>query len=194
MKTFWKPKTKSKSFFNESKYPSRSVSENKLISKHPYKDSDKDGVMNWYDCKPKMRKKQDVMMRPTPKPPIVTQPVPVAPPKVRPPQPAPSAPVTPPRVPTMPPQKTPLPVPKNPEPKYKAVPLPVTPETKYKVQPMPAQPFKGVPRGNLPGRQIPLAPKGTHWETITSSKGGVERKFRVLVDNTTGKFVPGYKK
>jgi hypothetical protein len=42
-------------------YPKRSISEMRLIDRNPYGDKDKDGLMNWFDCKPKNRKKQDVI-------------------------------------------------------------------------------------------------------------------------------------
>lgn len=42
------------------KYPKRTTQENKVIKKQPYKDSDKDGVMNWFDCKPLNKKKQSM--------------------------------------------------------------------------------------------------------------------------------------
>lgn len=60
-KTFWKQKKPHLPKIHDAKYPKRSTIENKLIAKHPYKDNDHDKVMNWYDCKPLERKKQDVM-------------------------------------------------------------------------------------------------------------------------------------
>jgi hypothetical protein len=44
-------------------YPKRSMSEMRLIDKKPYGDKDKDGLMNWFDCKPKNKHKTSAMMR-----------------------------------------------------------------------------------------------------------------------------------
>ena len=46
-------------FFNASLYPRRSKAEWKLIDRKPFEDTDRDGVPNWFDCKPLNRKKQD---------------------------------------------------------------------------------------------------------------------------------------
>lgn len=40
-------------------YPKRTHQENRLIRKHPFIDSDKDGVANFFDCRPLDKKKQD---------------------------------------------------------------------------------------------------------------------------------------
>ena len=45
-------------FFNPSKFPSRSRAEWKIIDRNPFGDTDRDGVPNWFDCKPLNRKKQ----------------------------------------------------------------------------------------------------------------------------------------
>jgi len=51
--------TNSLKFVNLNKYNKRTSSELKLINKKPYHDSDKDKVMNWFDCRPLNKKKQD---------------------------------------------------------------------------------------------------------------------------------------
>ena len=65
MTSFWTPVKSTKgSVFNDfrnTKYPKRSTKENRLIAKNPYGDSDRDGIPNWFDCKPLNRKKQDAM-------------------------------------------------------------------------------------------------------------------------------------
>ena len=65
---FWKSipiqkqKTKSKIFsvspVNLKSYPSRTKREIKLIDKNPWGDKDRDGVKNWFDCRPLNKHKQ----------------------------------------------------------------------------------------------------------------------------------------
>jgi len=50
-------------FFNTSKFPKRSKAEWGLIDRNPFGDSDKDGVKNFFDCKPLNRKKQGFIHR-----------------------------------------------------------------------------------------------------------------------------------
>ena len=45
-----------------SRFPKRTRAENKLIRKNPYGDKDRDRVMNFFDCKPLNKNKQDVML------------------------------------------------------------------------------------------------------------------------------------
>ena len=45
-------------FFNTSKFPKRSQRELKLIDKDPFGDKDRDGVKNFFDCKPMNKFKQ----------------------------------------------------------------------------------------------------------------------------------------
>lgn len=68
VESFWKMKSpkRVKSNLNFGmpklgKYPRRTVRENRIIAKNPYGDVDKDKVMNWYDCRPSIRKKQDFL-------------------------------------------------------------------------------------------------------------------------------------
>lgn len=62
MTSFWTPKNKPRATkILKEKYPVRTTKENKLIQKHPYKDSDNDKVMNYFDCKPLVKKQQDMM-------------------------------------------------------------------------------------------------------------------------------------
>jgi len=44
------------------KYTKRSAKERKLIQKNPFGDTDRDGVRNWFDCKPLNKNKQDVLL------------------------------------------------------------------------------------------------------------------------------------
>jgi len=44
------------------KYTKRSRKEKRLIRKKPFRDTDRDGVMNWFDCKPLNKNKQDVFL------------------------------------------------------------------------------------------------------------------------------------
>lgn len=55
--TFWKPRKQPK--FDINKFPVRTRKEWKMIDKNPYGDSDKDKVMNWFDCKPLDKRKQE---------------------------------------------------------------------------------------------------------------------------------------
>jgi len=58
---FWnikKTKVKPFSFAKLSSFPKRSRTENRLIDKNPFRDTDKDKVMNFFDCKPLNKKKQ----------------------------------------------------------------------------------------------------------------------------------------
>lgn len=57
-KQYWDVKSKVPKMLNLKIYPKRTLKENKLIQKNPYGDKDKDGLMNWYDCKPLNKKKQ----------------------------------------------------------------------------------------------------------------------------------------
>ena len=66
--SFWNPQKKSKkkvrskpiSFIPKTNlFPVRSTKENRLIRKDPWGDADKDGVKNWFDCKPLDRKRQE---------------------------------------------------------------------------------------------------------------------------------------
>ena len=60
VESFWKPKSKIKTAtILSKKYPRRTITENRLIDRHPYKDSDRDRVLNYFDCKPMNRKKRD---------------------------------------------------------------------------------------------------------------------------------------
>jgi hypothetical protein len=62
MPNFWKSAKPVKKIFNSpilKKYPVRTRKEIRTISMHPSRDSDKDGVMNWYDCKPLNKYKQE---------------------------------------------------------------------------------------------------------------------------------------
>lgn len=52
-------KYKSVQLVNLSKYPVRTRQENKLITKQPFGDKDKDRVPNMMDCKPLNKKKQN---------------------------------------------------------------------------------------------------------------------------------------
>jgi len=59
MKLIFKPKKRKNikrpiklRFFNTSKFPARSKAEWRLIDKNPFGDKDKDGVKNFFDCKP----------------------------------------------------------------------------------------------------------------------------------------------
>lgn len=250
MDTFWKPKGKVKSFgvMHVGKYPKRSHKENKLIKKSPYKDSDKDGVMNWYDCKPLARKKQDMFgnvkqaveaakqaAMPTikagvagihnlpsylpklPKPELPTPgyperpklPVPPGLPKIPvPPRYPPKLPLPPPgRPPKLPPgyperprlptpPKIPLPPPGPLPPGRPRLPIPpkVPLPPKMPRQPeLPVKPLQEMPtkRKIVEAATEAAARAGTHWETIVATKGGVERRLRVLVDDATGKVVRG---
>ena len=62
MKLIFKPSKKRKQiklrFFNTSSFPKRSQKEWKLIDRNPFGDTDKDGVPNFFDCKPLNKKKQ----------------------------------------------------------------------------------------------------------------------------------------
>ena len=62
MPSFWKSAKPVKKIFHSpilKTYPTRTHKETRAISLHPSKDSDKDGVMNWYDCKPLNKYKQE---------------------------------------------------------------------------------------------------------------------------------------
>jgi len=59
---FWKP-IKIKPFLNLGIYPKRSERETRLIDTNPWGDTDKDGVPNWFDCKPLNKRKQSKMLR-----------------------------------------------------------------------------------------------------------------------------------
>ena len=61
MESFWKPIRPIKNKFNLSIniYPKRTKKEVKLVDKNPFGDSDKDKVMNWFDCKPLNKRNQD---------------------------------------------------------------------------------------------------------------------------------------
>lgn len=66
--SFWKPvklnKSKPKLFapVNLKKYPPRTKAETRLIDRKPFGDKDKDGVLNFFDCKPLNKKFQDVIL------------------------------------------------------------------------------------------------------------------------------------
>ena len=46
-------------FTGPSKYPRRSQAEWRIIERKPFGDADRDGVYNFFDCKPLNRRKQD---------------------------------------------------------------------------------------------------------------------------------------
>lgn len=238
MKSFWNPKGKKSNkfvfdklkpgrYFKASKYPIRSVRENRLISKNPYGDSDHDKVMNYFDCKPLVRRKQDFMSnainaaqaakqqametikagaekikditQPTQQPTQIPVkpgvpgfhdlPLPIPP---RPKLPVPPNIPLPPKLPIRPPKLPPnLPIqpPKMPRPpimpieRPKVVPAVITSKTEYRVKTLPTREITNSP--------VKPAPAGTHWETMTVTKNGITRRVAQLVDNATGKYVPG---
>lgn len=64
MDTFWKPARSIKPPFLKLKLsaPKRTSKDLKTIDRNPYGDKDKDGVMNWFDCKPSSKYWQDVLL------------------------------------------------------------------------------------------------------------------------------------